>query len=183
MATFIYPAVPIDTTGLALEATLLLVEANTADTVTELQSQNTILTDNSQKTQIVDAIGSTPAIGAGPPSGAEFGIVTRNIPSGVQDVSVTASVLPTGAATEATLATRASEATLANVQTAVDALNARLAGSLVPVAFDEQDITYVTVGNGIGEIETVVYKLASTTVATLTMTYDANDKLINVVKS
>jgi hypothetical protein len=48
---------------------------------------------------------------------------------------------------------------------------------------DEIELTYVTSGNGIGEIGTVVYKLNSTTVATLTLSYDANDKLSGVVKS
>lgn len=47
-------------------------------------------------------------------------------------------------------------------------------------------LTYVTSGDGIGEIETVVYKTGGaggTTVATLTLTYDANDKLSTVTKT
>ena len=47
-------------------------------------------------------------------------------------------------------------------------------------------LTYVTVGNGIGEIETAVFKTGGsggTTVATLTLAYDANDNLISVTKT
>jgi len=83
------------------------------------------------------------------------------------DVSGNLMVDSVGGATEATLAS----------------LDARVAGSLVPLAFDEQVITYVTVGNGIGEIETVVYKLATVTVATLTMSYDGSDRLSGVVRT
>lgn len=83
------------------------------------------------------------------------------------DVSGNLMVDSVGGATEATLAS----------------LDARVAGSLVPLAFDEQEITYVTVGNGIGEIETVVYKLATVTVATLTMSYDVSNRLIGVVRT
>lgn len=56
-------------------------------------------------------------------------------------------------------------------------------GTLVPDQFDEQDFTYVAAGNGQGEIETVVYKLNSVTVATLTFTYDAQNRVTNVVRS
>ena len=48
---------------------------------------------------------------------------------------------------------------------------------------DEIDITYVTSGNGVGEIETVVYKLSGGVVATLTLTYNGDNQLINVLKS
>jgi hypothetical protein len=52
-----------------------------------------------------------------------------------------------------------------------------------PPEYDEISLTYVTAGNGIGEIETVEYKLSTATQATLTLSYDANDKLSGVVKS
>ena len=54
---------------------------------------------------------------------------------------------------------------------------------LVPKEHDEIALTYVSAGNGVGEIETVVYKLASATVATLTLSYDSNNRLSGVVKS
>lgn len=44
MAIFVYPAQSVSLGGVATEATLLLVETNTADTVTELQTANTSLT-------------------------------------------------------------------------------------------------------------------------------------------
>jgi hypothetical protein len=60
---------------------------------------------------------------------------------------------------------------------------ARLSGSLVPAAYDEIALTYVTVGNGIGQIETATYKLATVTVKTLTLSYDGSDRLSGVVAS
>ena len=82
-------------------------------------------------------------------------------------VAVASSALPTGAATEATLAT----------------LNAKTAGNLVPTAFDEVALTYVPSGAGAGQIQTAVYKLATVTVKTLTMSYDGSDRLSGVVAS
>lgn len=55
--------------------------------------------------------------------------------------------------------------------------------SLVPESYDEYSLAYVTSGNGIGEIETVIYKKDSVTVATITLSYDVNDNLIGVVRS
>lgn len=49
--------------------------------------------------------------------------------------------------------------------------------------YNETEFTYVSSGNGEGEIETVVYKLNGTSVATLTYTYDAEDRLINVQRT
>jgi len=55
--------------------------------------------------------------------------------------------------------------------------------NLVPTQHDQISMTYVTSGNGLGEIETVTYKLSTATVATLTLSYDSNNNLIDVVKS
>lgn len=58
-------------------------------------------------------------------------------------------------------------------------------GLSIPV-HDYIAITYVVAGNGVGEIETVVYKTGGsggTTVATLTLAYDANNKLSSVTES
>jgi hypothetical protein len=56
-------------------------------------------------------------------------------------------------------------------------------GQLVPDTYDEIDLTYVTSGNGTGEIETVTYKEDSSIIAVLTLSYDSNNNLINVVRS
>jgi hypothetical protein len=56
-------------------------------------------------------------------------------------------------------------------------------GSLVPNVYDAISLTYVASGNGVGEIETAVYKLDGTTIATLTLSYDSSNRLVNVVKS
>jgi hypothetical protein len=52
-----------------------------------------------------------------------------------------------------------------------------------PPEYDEIELTYITSGNGTGEVETVIYKLDSVTQATLTLSYDANNRLSGVVKS
>ena len=57
-----------------------------------------------------------------------------------------------------------------------------LSGFDIP-EYDEIAITYVTVGNGIGEIYTVVYKKATVTVGTLTLGYNSDNKLISVIKT
>ena len=52
--------------------------------------------------------------------------------------------------------------------------------------YDYIALTYVAAGNGAGEIETVTYKsggAGGSTVATLTLAYDVNDKLSTVTKT
>ena len=49
--------------------------------------------------------------------------------------------------------------------------------------YDYIELTYVATGNGEGEIETVVYKLSTVTLATLTLAYNVDDKLISVTKT
>lgn len=60
-----------------------------------------------------------------------------------------------------------------------------LVGLEIP-AHDYIALTYVPSGNGVGEIETVTYKAGGsggTTVATLTLAYNASNKLESVTKS
>lgn len=56
-------------------------------------------------------------------------------------------------------------------------------GSLVPKVYDSIQLTYITSGNGVGEIGTVTYKLTGVTVAVLVLSYDGSNRLVNVVKS
>lgn len=56
-------------------------------------------------------------------------------------------------------------------------------GSLVPDIYDSIVITYVVSGNGIGEISTASYKLDNVIIATLTLTYDGSNRLIEVVRT
>ena len=49
--------------------------------------------------------------------------------------------------------------------------------------YDETDFNYISSGNGEGEVGSVVYKLAGSTVATLTYTYDDEDRMINVQRT
>jgi hypothetical protein len=93
-------------------------------------------------------------------------------------VTITSSVLPTDAATAAKQDT--GNTSLGTIDTNIAA---RLSGALVPKAYDEINLTYITIGNGIGQVGTAVYKLASATQATLTLSYDSSDRLSSVVKS
>lgn len=56
-------------------------------------------------------------------------------------------------------------------------------GKLVPEAFDEIDLTYVLSGPGAGQIQTAIYKLTASTVATLTLTYDGSDRINTIVRT
>lgn len=52
--------------------------------------------------------------------------------------------------------------------------------------FDYITLTYVASGNGVGEIETITYKkggASGTTLATLTITYNENNKISSITKS
>lgn len=59
-------------------------------------------------------------------------------------------------------------------------------GGLVDVEYDYVALTYVAAGNGEGEIETATYKLGGaggTTVATVTLTYNADNEIATVTKT
>jgi len=58
--------------------------------------------------------------------------------------------------------------------------------SLVTEPYDFIQLTYVSAGNGIGEVETVTYRQGGsggTIVATLTLTYDGSDNLDTITRS
>jgi len=118
------------------------------------------------------APGEATEVGGVGPDGNLHPLSTDN--SGVLNVNVTSTVVPAGGATAANQVLEIAD---------LDALNARTAGSLVPLAYNEIDLTYVPSGNGAGQVGTAVYKLASSTVATLTLTYDSSNRLSTVVKS
>ncbi len=80
--------------------------------------------------------------------------------------------LPTGAATAA------------NQTTAITELN-KLVGFEI-TAYDFIVLTYVAAGNGAGEIETAVFKTGGSggsTIATLTLAYDASNEISSVTKT
>lgn len=65
-------------------------------------------------------------------------------------------------------------------------LNVATVNSLVSVPYDYIALTYILSGNGAGQIGTATYKVggsAGTTVATLTLQYDAGSNLISVTKT
>jgi hypothetical protein len=55
--------------------------------------------------------------------------------------------------------------------------------SLVPDEYEQIALTYVAAGFGVGEIETVTFKLNAATVAVLTLSYDVSNRLIDVIRS
>lgn len=58
--------------------------------------------------------------------------------------------------------------------------------NLIPDPYDHLTLTYVAAGNGAGEVETVTYRsggAGGTVVATLTLTYDASNRVITVARS
>jgi hypothetical protein len=59
----------------------------------------------------------------------------------------------------------------------------QIGGNLVPEQYDSINLTYVTSGFGIGEIATVVYIKDATPIATLTLSYNASNKLSSVVRT
>jgi hypothetical protein len=178
MAVYTYPPVTIDTTGLATEANQALIITELEAVNTELDSQSTTLTSIDGKDFATQTtLASLEAKDFATQTTLAALLVELALKADLtetQPVSQSSQPLPTGAATETTLA--AADAKLND-------LNARLGGSLAPVEHDELEITYVAAGNGAGEIETVVYKLATATVNTLTLSYDASNRLTGVVKS
>ena len=71
----------------------------------------------------------------------------------------------------------------AEIQTLSGLIDGGSGGLTAGDEFDEKQYTYVTSGNGVGEIETVVYKLASVTVATVTFGYDGQGRIVSQVRS
>ena len=86
-------------------------------------------------------------------------------------ISATSLPLPTGAATSSLQTTG---------NTAISTFSAKSAASMVAVAHDEVVLSYVGTSN---RISSVVYKLATSTVATLTFSYDGSNRLTGVVRS
>jgi opacity protein-like surface antigen len=85
--------------------------------------------------------------------------------NGELQVRITGSVLPTGAATEATLAS----------------FSAKTAGADITVPFDATIISYVGITDN---VDTILYKtggVGGTTVKTKTFIYDGQSRIINIV--
>lgn len=90
--------------------------------------------------------------------------VTGTFWQATQPISTVSLPLPSGASTSALQTT----------------LNTKSASAFINNPFDETVITYV---GATTDISTVVYKLASVTVNTLTMSYDGSNRLTGVVKT
>lgn len=52
--------------------------------------------------------------------------------------------------------------------------------NLVWEDYDQVSLAYISSGNGVGEIGTVIYKKDSTPVAVLSLTYDSQNRLTDV---
>lgn len=99
--------------------------------------------------------------------------------------------LPTGAATEATLAaikdTDGIKKILDALPAGTNALGKVIRSNvLIPADYDYVALTYVAAGNGAGKVETATFKTGGAggdTVGTLTLTYDANHRVETVERS
>lgn len=108
----------------------------------------------------------------------------QDVNSELDSQSTTLTSIDTKVSTAANQVT--AQTSLSNIESDLNDLNARLAGNLVPETFDYMSLTYVAAGNGAGEIETVTYNTGGaggTTVATLTLTYDANNNVSTITRS
>jgi len=56
-------------------------------------------------------------------------------------------------------------------------------GTLVPERYDSIDLTYVSSGDGVGEVETATYNLDGNVIATITLSYNSDNKISSVVRS
>jgi chromosome segregation ATPase len=173
MALFVYPATQVSISGGATEAKQDVI-------ITELQDVNTELNTQSSTLSSLNAKDFATQTTLASLNSKDFATQTTlaALNSKVTAVDTTDKATATNQTTQIT--------SLSNIESHINDLNARLAGNLVPETFDYISITYVTVGNGIGEIETVTYKAGGsggTTVATLTLSYDANDKLASVTRT
>ena len=124
--------------------------------------------------------------------------IKRNVGTvNIGDISGTVS-LPTGASTSVKQLADNHNVTVSNMIPAVETGLATstnqtdgsqktqiVGGALVTESFDYIALTYVSVGNGLGEIETATYKTGGaggSTVAVITLTYNANNEIASVTK-
>lgn len=168
MGVFIYPLTPVSVVGGATEATA-------QDQLAELQDINTNtagLTDVASATKQDQQTASL-----------------FNIESAITDLNSKATEIDTGAvviASSALPSGAAEENTLIDVATFTGNIDGKIASAMVNERFDYQAFTYVPSGNGAGEVETVVYKLGGSggaTVATVTLAYDASNRVSSVTRS
>lgn len=54
--------------------------------------------------------------------------------------------------------------------------------SLVPEDYDQISLSYISSGNGTGEVGVVTYKKATVVVAILSLTYDSENRIIDVLR-
>lgn len=209
MATFIFPAQSVSISGGATEAKQDTMILELQDVNTELDSQTTILTsldskDFATETSLAALNAKVTAVDTTGKSteAKQDDIITLLTSLDGKDYATQttlAALLATDFATETSLSSLNSKVTavdttgksteakqdtmitsLSNLETDIGALEDRLAGSLVPETYDEVEVTYV---GSTEDVNTVVYKLATATVATLTLSYDGNGRLSGVVKS
>lgn len=147
-------------TGAATEVTLASVDSKTPALVS-----GRVPVDGSGVTQPVSGtVGISGSVAVTGP------LTNTELRAAAVPVSAASLPLPTGAATEATLLSFSNKT------------NAGLVGN----AHDYIEQTYVTAGNGIGQLETVVFKTGGalgTTVATLSFAYDGQDRLVSVTRT
>lgn len=183
LATIAGDTTSLDAKDFATQTTLAVIAGDTTSldgkdfatqtTLAAILSDTTSLDakDFATQTTLASVLSDTNTL-AGAISGSEM------------QVDVVTSALPTGASTAAHQVTQ--NAHQSQIEDDITLMEARMAGALIPDAHDYIALTYVAAGNGAGEVETAVYKTGGsggTTVGTLTLAYDSDDKLSSVTKS
>ena len=166
----------VDTSSLATETTLSSVDTKLSSVATEatLSALNTKVTAVDTTGKSTEAKQDSQITLLTSLDGKDYATQTT---LAALNAKVTA-VDTTGKSTEAKQDTMITS--LSNIESDINNLESRLAGNLVPEAFDEIELTYV---GATEDINTVVYKLSAGTVATLTLSYDGNGRISGVVKS
>lgn len=182
MAVFTFPQQSVSIPGVATEATLLQVETNTANTVTELQTLNasdlateTTLASRASEATLVSLEAKDFATQTTLATRASEATLASLEAKDFATETTLASLEAKDFATETTLATKASESTLSS-------LSAKTASSLFTEAYDTIQVTSKTV-DGPTEIVTKTGGLAGTVVQTLTIAYDVDGDFESAVVS
>lgn len=172
MALFVYPPVSLSISGGASEATLLQVEQNTLDTVTELQTLNSnVAKEAKQDTQITEAQSTNAKLDT--LNATDFATEAKQ-DSQITELQSINSELDAQTALLTTI-----DADTSAISASISAINNKLAASFFTLPYDQIQVTAKTADGP----TTILSKLATVTQQTLTITYDVDGDFENAVVS
>ena len=196
MATFLWPLLPVNIPGVATEATLLQVEQNTADTVTELQTLNatdfatettlaTLATEATVSTLATEATVSTLATEASLLNliATDFATETTLLLVDAKLATVETEIQALNTNIQLNIqAPVATETTVNAIRTATEGLYDKTGASLFTQPYDTVEVTSTSI-DGPTQIVTKVGGLGGATVQTLNIVYDGNGDFESAVVS